>query len=572
MKSIIQSCLFLTFMGISIMAFGQKEIIHDAEYYILEAQHGEKWKAEDKGLQEKLKSLRKKYGTPPNIVHIMWDDMPFGAIGIPALQKNRGFETPVMNKVAEEGILFTRMMTEPSCTPSRAAAMTGRHAIRSGMYNVAFPYEYGGIGADELTMAEVLSEAGYATAFYGKWHLGDVESSYCNNQGFDEALWMPYNQVPSLYVRRGQQAALYPGSMYPDMYPEDKYTLDDGWIPDGHVWALEGKKGEKAKEWGNTANDDDYYKLDPECVKRAKAFMAKNKDANKPFYIAYWPQMQSFLGNQPGTPNNTVSGAAVQEGYVKVDGYVEEIMDELKRLGLEENTLVILMADNGPMSHNGPPGFAEDIFRGGKGDFTEGAVRVPAIAYWKGVIEEGQVVGDMIHITDLYTTFANFAGAKDNIPTDRIVDGLDQTALLLNGDGFGRRDYNFIYTGNILAATVKGRFKRHWVGELPGLSGAAFYDLYNDPREVSGKMLPGFTTKGMFMEMKVRHELWKQKYPDNELTRDFPFKGLENPSPKVKAASEPRVDPKDLPFDPREFIEHLDEWENTEILWYDDEK
>jgi arylsulfatase len=208
--------------------------------------------------------------------------MPVGEIGIPALQKNRGFETPVMNEIAEEGILFTRMMTEPSCTPSRAADMTGRYAVRSGMYNVAFPYEYGGIGADEVTMAEVLSEAGYAPAFYGKWHLGDVESSYCTNQGFDEALWTPYNQVPSLYVRRGQQAPIYPTSMYPDMYPEDKYALDNDWIPNGFVWALEGEKGEKPKEWDSTENDDDYYRIDDECVKRVKAFMQKNKESKNP--------------------------------------------------------------------------------------------------------------------------------------------------------------------------------------------------------------------------------------------------------------------------------------------------
>jgi arylsulfatase len=564
--------LSLALLGAALLGLklNAQEIIHDSEYYILEAQHGEKWATEDEGLQKKIAELKKKYGTSPNIIHIMWDDMPVGEIGIPALQKNRGFETPVMNAIAEKGILFTRMYTEPSCTPTRAAAITGRYAVRSGMTTVAFPYEYGGIADEEVFMAEVLSEAGYATAFYGKAHLGDVESSYMHTQGFDEALWTPYNQVPSLYVRRGQQAALYPTSMYPDMYPEDKYELDAGWQPDGFVWALEAKKGGKAREWGSTENDDDYYKLDPECVKRAKAFMAKSKDEQKPFYIAYWPLMQSFLGNQPGTPNNTTSGAPVQEGYVKVDGYVGEIMDELRRLGLEENTLVVLMADNGPMTHNGPPGFIEHLYRGGKGDFLEGAVRVPAIVQWKGVIDEGQIVGDMIHVTDLFTTFANIGGAKEYIPTDRIIDGLDQTSLLLNGDGYGRRDYVHIYTGPIHAATVKGRFKRHWVGELPGLSGAAFFDLYNDPREVNGKMLPGFTTKGMFMEMKIRHELWKAKYPDRPQTRDFPFKGLENPSAKVKAASEPRIDPAKLPFDPREFIKVLPEWENTEQLWSND--
>jgi len=152
-------------------------IIHDAEYYILEAQNGDKWTAEDSQLDKKLAELKKKYGRRPNIIHIMWDDTAVGEVGIPALQKVRGFETPNMNRLAAEGINFMRMYTEPSCTPSRAAVMTGRHPVRNGMYNVGFPYEYGGLPASEVTMGDVLSKAGYATAFYGKSHLGDIESS-----------------------------------------------------------------------------------------------------------------------------------------------------------------------------------------------------------------------------------------------------------------------------------------------------------------------------------------------------------------------------------------------------------
>lgn len=183
-----------------------KEIVHDAEYYVLEAQHGEKWAAQDAELQKKLKALRKKHGTPPKIIHIMWDDTAVGEVGVPHIQKARGWETPNINQFSQDGIYFARMYTEPSCTPSRAAVMTGRHAVRNGMYNVGFPYEYGGLAAEEVTMAEVLSKAGYATAFYGKSHMGDVESSYLTNQGFDEALWTPYNQVPSMYPPEFERA------------------------------------------------------------------------------------------------------------------------------------------------------------------------------------------------------------------------------------------------------------------------------------------------------------------------------------------------------------------------------
>jgi arylsulfatase len=160
-------------------------IVHDAEYYILEAQHGERWAAEDQELDAKLAELSERFGRPPNLIHIMWDDTAFGDVGIPAIQKVRGFETPKLNQMAEEGILFTRMYTEVGCTPSRAASATGRLAIRSGMYNIGMLLEQHGMSSEEVTLAEVLSEAGYATAFHGKWHLGDIEESYPHNQGFD---------------------------------------------------------------------------------------------------------------------------------------------------------------------------------------------------------------------------------------------------------------------------------------------------------------------------------------------------------------------------------------------------
>ena len=157
-------------------------IVHDAEYYILYDQHGERWEVEDGQLDVKLAELEDRFGAKPNIVHIMWDDMAFGDAGIPELNKVRGFETPSCNRMAAEGALYTRFYTEPACTPSRAAVITGRHAVRSGMYNVAFPIEAAGLAGEEVTMAEVLSEVGYATAFYGKWHLGDIEESYPHNQ------------------------------------------------------------------------------------------------------------------------------------------------------------------------------------------------------------------------------------------------------------------------------------------------------------------------------------------------------------------------------------------------------
>jgi arylsulfatase len=538
------------------------QIVHDAEYYILAAQHGEAWAVQDAELDERLAELRERFGTPPNIIHIMWDDQSFGDIGIPAIAKIRGFETPNINRMVDEGIMFTRMYTEPSCTPSRAAAMTGRHPIRNGMYAVAFPIEYGGLPGDEVTTAEVLSQAGYATAFYGKAHLGDIEQSYLNNQGFDEALWGLYNQIVGVW-NRPAQAANALRDLFPDARPHDPYRMDDSWLPNGWVMNLEGQKGEQAREFGGTTNQD-YDQLDIEGKRRMVEFIRRNAEQDRPFFVSYWPMFINFM---PKPDKYSRMGGLVGDAWESdLDPFIGEVMDLLTELGIAENTLVIAMADNGPMSHNPPPGLGmtETIFRGGKGDFTEGGVRVPAFAWWPGTIEPGQLVGDIIHITDLFTTFARIGGATEFIPTDRIIDGLDQTALFVNGDTHGRRDYVFIYTGPLLGASVKGDIKRHWISGDPGdLSGvaAAYYDLMQDTREHNPLMTTVFQHQEAFNRMRARHELWMKRYPNRPMAHGPAYTGLSNARPETIAVSQPPYDMERLPFDPLEYIEHDFEWE-----------
>jgi arylsulfatase len=218
------------------------------------------------------------------------------------------------------------------------------------------------------------------------------------------------------------------------------------------------------------------------------------------------------------------------------------------------------------MVHDAPPGLgmAETVFRGGKSDYWEGGIRVAALAWWPGTIQPGTIIGDMFHEVDLYTTFARLAGATDQIPTDRIIDGIDQTAVLVNGDTKGRRDYNFVYTGNILAATTKGRFKRVWVADHPGLPGAAFYDLYNDPREVNPALVPFLATSASFTRMRKRHEIWKQKYPDRPTKHGVPFTGIANARQATKELSDPPVDLDKLPFDPLEYMEFELPWDGLD--------
>jgi arylsulfatase len=531
------------------------KVVHDAEHYILEVQNREKWAAEDADLDARLAELREKHGTPPNIIHIMWDDTAFGDIGIPALAAIRGFETPNLDRMRDEGIMFTRMYTEAACTPSRAAVITGRHPIRNGMALVDWPLGFGGLSGDEVTTANVLSDAGYKTAFYSKWHLGDIEESYCHNQGFDEAFFLPYNQVSSIWNPPADAANASPGSAH--MRLDNPHEIDEhGLRPEGMVMVIDGKKDEYTREYGQP-DVPTYMSVDVESEKRLLEFIERNTEEENPFFISYWPNMLGFVPSQD--PKTTLNAGGLAEGLKRLDGYIGQVMDKLHELGIAENTLLVCMADNGPMIHHPPSllGMTDTLFRGGKGDFLEGGVRVPAFAWWPGTIEPGQFVNDMIHETDLFTTFARLGGGTEHIPTDRVIDGVDQTSLLINGDKHGRRDYVFIYAGAELGATVKGRYKRHWITEEAETgTAAAFFDIITDTRESNPILIPLIWTSGQFDRMLIRHLLWKEKYPDKEKARAVAFTGIDNARPETLAIGNTLEQlRKELPFDPLEFMQ-----------------
>jgi arylsulfatase A-like enzyme len=424
------------------------------------------------------------------------------------------------------------------------------------MAKVDWPLGFGGLRGDEVTTAEVLSQAGYATAFYSKWHLGDIEESYPHNQGFDEAFFSPYNQVAGIWNAQGDAVNASLG-VDPEMRPAYPYEMDTvGLHPDGWIQTIEGKKGEQGREWGERTYDP-YKSIDLESEKRLLEFVRRNAENKQPFFVTYWPLM---IGLLPEAKKTTLQGGLVADSLKRLDGFIGQLMAELERLGIAENTLIVAMADNGPMVHNPPPGMglAETIFRGGKGDFTEGGVRVPAFAWWPGTIKPGQIVNDIVHETDLLMTFARLAGATPYVPDDRVIDGLDQTALLLNGDKHGRRDYVFIYAGETLGATVKGRYERHWVaGEGAGTgTAAAFYDLILDPREASPLLVPLIWTSSQFERMRARHELWMRRYPNKPKGRGIPFTGISNARPETRAIAEKIEELRQrLPFDPLEYLE-----------------
>ncbi|MGB5223816.1 MAG: sulfatase-like hydrolase/transferase, partial [Arenicellales bacterium] len=202
------------------------KIIHDAEYYILEEQNREKWDAEDETLDAKLAEFRKQNGgKPPNIFYILIDDIGFGDLGSKTLNSIRGYETPSINKIAREGMRLSRMYTEPSCTPTRVAFMTGRQPYRNGMGNTSVDISGFGLAGKEVTLAEILSEAGYNTVHIGKWHMGDVQEAWPNNQGFDFAAF-PIHQQGQLTIFHDDAADEEVSIGIGDNNYDNRYTLD----------------------------------------------------------------------------------------------------------------------------------------------------------------------------------------------------------------------------------------------------------------------------------------------------------------------------------------------------------
>ncbi len=519
-------------------------IIHDAEYYILEAQNGEKWAKDDKAVDKKLAEFRKKNGgKPPNILYILIDDIGFGDLGIPELNSVRGYKTPSINKIADEGMRFTRMYTEPSCTPTRVAFMTGRQPYRYGMGNTAVDISGFGLPGKEVTIAEILSESGYNTVHIGKWHMGDIMEAWPTHQGFDFAAF-PIHQQGQLTIYHDDAADEEVAVGIGKNNYDDKFTLDEWHRPvaGAMVTGVEGKRGEKVREVhmkaGERWNEAKYHEMNVRYQEQTLEHLRKLATQDKPFFLQYWP-LYPLTGPRTTTEQYTTpNGGNYVEKMKLVDEWIGDIMAEMEKLGVADNTVVIVMGDNGHFTKYSPQsGFSAMVYRGGKGDTTEGGVRVDAYVRWPGMIEADSIVGDMIHVTDLFYTLARFAGAEDKIPTDRLIDGIDQSTLMLEGETNGRRDYVFLYSINTLEAVVKERFKI--IVPKPGENpiGAKFYDLYRDTREE----LPVSTEVGAwggqeFGRIIQRHMMRKQKYPDEGPALGMPYDGIENLRPESKAA------------------------------------
>ncbi|GIK36128.1 MAG: sulfatase [Gammaproteobacteria bacterium] len=409
----------------------------------------------------------------PNILFIVSDDTGYGDLGPYGGGEGRGMPTPSIDRMAAEGMTFYSFYAQPSCTPGRAAMQTGRIPNRSGMTTVAFQGQGGGLPAAEWTLASVLKKGGYQTYFTGKWHLGEADYALPNAQGYDEMKYV------GLYHLNAYTYA--DPTWFPDMDPELRTMFQQ--VTKG---SLSGKAGGKVTEDfkinGQYVNTPEKGVVgipffDGYVEKAAIEFLEKSaKDTSKPFFI----NVNFMKVHQPNMPApefqlKSMSKSKYADSVVELDTRIGRIMDKLRSLGLDKNTLVFYTTDNGAWQDVYPDaGYTP--FRGTKGTVREGGNRVPAIAIMPGKIRAGARNHDIVGGLDLMATFARVAGV--DLPTnDRegkpiIFDSYDMTPVLF-GTGKSARKSWFYFTENELTpgAARVGNYKA--VFNLRGDNGQA---------------------------------------------------------------------------------------------------
>ena len=409
----------------------------------------------------------------PNILFIVSDDTGYGDLGPYGGGEGRGMPTPNIDRMAADGMTFFSFYAQPSCTPGRAAMQTGRIPNRSGLTTVAFQGQGGGLPAAEWTIASVLKTAGYKTYFTGKWHLGEADYALPNAQGYDV--------MKHAFLYHCNAYTYGDPTWFPDMDPELRAMFDK--VTKG---SLSGNAGEEAKEdWKVNGQYVDTPAagivgipfLDKYVEQSGLEFLddaAKNPD--QPFYI----NINFMKVHQPNLPapefqGKSLSKSKYADSVVELDTRIGRVMDKLRELKLDDNTLVFYTTDNGAWQDVYPDaGYTP--FRGTKGTVREGGSRVPAIAVWPGKIKGGARNHDIVGGLDLMATFAAAAGAEmpKNDREDKPIyfDSVDMSPVLL-GTGKSARKSWFFFTENELTpgAARVGNYKA--VFNLRGDNGQA---------------------------------------------------------------------------------------------------
>ena len=397
----------------------------------------------------------------PNILFIVSDDTGYGDLGPYGGGAGRGMPTPNIDKMAASGMTFFSFYAQPSCTPGRAAMQTGRIPNRSGMTTVAFQGQGGGLPKAEWTLGSVLKTGGYKTYFTGKWHLGEADYALPNAQGYDV--------MEHAFLYHCNAYTYGDETWFPDMDPKLRQMFDQ--VTKG---SLSGKAGEAAKQ---DFKVNGQYVDTPDKGIVGIPFMDKYveasgikfledaaKNPSQPFFI----NINFMKVHQPNLPapefqHKSMSKSKYADSVVELDTRIGRIMDKLKELGLDKNTLVFYTTDNGAWQDVYPDaGYTP--FRGTKGTVREGGNRVPAIATWPGKIPANVKNHEILGGLDLMATFASVAGIKlpekDREGQPIYFDSRDMTPVLF-GTGKSPRNEWFYFTENELTpgAARVGNYK-----------------------------------------------------------------------------------------------------------------
>jgi arylsulfatase A-like enzyme len=409
----------------------------------------------------------------PNILFLYVDNLGFGELGCYGGGALRGAPTPRLDALSAQGMRLTNMNMEAQCTPSRSAVMTGRMPVRSGTTRIPLPGRPNGLVVWEKTIAQLLGEAGYRTAHFGKWHLGSSQGRHPQDRGFDSWWGLLETHDSSLW----SDAPGYDPSV---VAPEK---------------LLEAKSGQASQPIADY-DQEQRALFDGEAFRRTHGFIRDSVESQQPFF-AYVPLAFPHFPTLPHPDYAGITGNGdFADSFVETDTRVGQLLDLLDELGVADDTVVVFTSDNG----------AEDTlpWRGWTGPwggsyFTamEGCLRVPFLIRWPGKIAPGGVSNEVTHGVDLFTTFASMGGGS--VPNDRLIDGVDLTPLFTGESSASGRESILCFVGDVMHAVKWRNWKLHYVWQEymtdppQPLPVPRAFNLLEDPRERHDVFLPSNT-------------------------------------------------------------------------------
>ena len=443
----------------------------------------------------------------PNVVIMFMDDMGYADIGAFGA---KDYPTPHLDRMAKEGRKFTDFyVTQAVCSASRAGLLTGCYNVRIGINGALGPKSSHGLNPEEVTIAEICKQKGYATACYGKWHLGHHKKFLPMQHGFDDYFGLPYSNDMWPY---------HPGVLHLPMEERVKR-----WP---HLPLIEGNKIINPKVSGK-----DQEMLTTQYTERAVSFIEKNKD--NPFFV-YLPHSMVHVPLYVSDKFKGKSGAGLfGDVMMEVDWSVGEIMKVLRKHDLHTNTLFVFTSDNGPWLNYGDHAGSAAPLREGKGTMFDGGCREPTLAWWPGTIPAGSVCKEPAMTIDLLPTIAKLIDS--DLPKHQI-DGKD-ISKLLTGDAKSPQEAYYFYYGNQLQAVRQGKWKLHFphgyrtmagkpggTGGIPtnytqAKIGLSLFDLHSDIGETLDlkEKFPSITSRLQSLGENFNQKLQKSKRPAGKI-------------------------------------------------------